>query len=163
MSHESDTLNKAFQAFIAEASSEEQQLLLTLLQRMISQKDHTYMETLLTLNKHYNEKDNTLTIELPISPVTLNRFGIIHGGITSFLMDDAMGSLGHYNVPDDQTVVTTNMNVHFLKPGNGQSLTVKANMLKGGKKHLVASASIYDDHDQEIAYATCSFASVPLP
>ncbi len=59
--------------------------------------------------------DNKVVVTLDIKPHHLNLMGIVHGGVTSSLLDNAMGIAVMAARPNDQCV-TTNLNVHFVSP-----------------------------------------------
>lgn len=60
-------------------------------------------------------QDNIITIALEAKTHHLNPIGIVHGGVLSSLLDNAMGIVVMMARPEDK-VVTTNLNVHFVAP-----------------------------------------------
>ena len=153
-------LQQQLNQFLQHATDQDRQALHEALTALEQRQDETYIKALLQANHTYDASTNEVTITLPILSFTKNRINIVHGGITALIMDEAMGTLAHHNVAENQTVVTTDMTTHYLKPGDGEKLTCIASMMQIGRKRLVAQATVYDDHGEKVAFSTASFFSI---
>lgn len=102
-----------------------------------------------------SRKEEWLVMGVPILPILMNPLGIVHGGVTAFILDSAMG----WSVADatGKQVVTVQMNVHYLAPGKGKKLRVYARPTHLGKQTAVAEAYIENDEGKRIAQATGTF------
>ncbi len=108
--------------------------------------------------KRINETDVTVT--LPVQPLFLNSIGVIHGGILSTLADVAMCNTFEAGADNQQTIVTVDLKVTFIKGARGDVLTAHASQIKKGRTLSHAECKIYDDKDNLVASASGIFASV---
>jgi len=94
-------------------------------------------------------------MEGPILPLMMNPLGIMHGGVTAFIFDSAMG----WSIAEStgRQVVTVQMNVHYLSPGKGQRFRVFARPTHLGKQTAVAEAYVENDEGRRFAQATGTF------
>ncbi|WHY92518.1 PaaI family thioesterase [Neobacillus cucumis] len=97
--------------------------------------------------------ENRIKVTLPIQPLYVNSVGVVHGGIISSLADVAMCNVIAANEDGTQRVVTTDLNVTFLKGAMGEYLIAHAHVFKQGRTLTHAECSIYDDHEKLVAKA----------
>ncbi|MFC0214643.1 PaaI family thioesterase [Paenibacillus chartarius] len=103
------------------------------------------------------EQDGSrVVIGLDIQPHHLNMLGIIHGGVLSSLLDNAMGIAVMLARPDSK-VVTTNLNVHFVSSLRGGKLTVSAEIVHQSRRMITATGSVYGEAGQLTAMGTGTF------
>ncbi|MBP1961715.1 PaaI family thioesterase [Paenibacillus aceris] len=88
-------------------------------------------------------KDGIVTIALEAKSHHLNPIGIVHGGVLSSLLDNAMGIVIMTARPEDK-VVTTNLNVHFVAPLYEGRLTVTAELIHQSRKMITAQGRVMD-------------------
>lgn len=98
-----------------------------------------------------------LELTLPLSSLVKNHLGILHGGITATVIDSAMGTLANKVLPDGYAAVTTQLNIHYIAPGIGSSLTCSARFVHQGTKTMVMESEVRRDDGVKIAHATGSF------
>ena len=79
-------------------------------------------------------KEDFCSLELPLEPFLMNRFGIPHGGVHAVLLDTVMGYAGCYtgDVASPRFTVTLNLNVSFLAQSRGKLLLAEARRTGGG-------------------------------
>ncbi len=87
-------------------------------------------------------------IKVELSENSMNPYGIAHGGLIFGLGDVVMGMLARST---GRPAVTLNANINYLKPGTGEYLLGKAEMIKNGKTTCVLRANIYNDKEELIA------------
>lgn len=73
----------------------------------------------------------------------LNVIGIVHGGVLSSLLDNAMGVLVMSILPE-MKIVTTNLNVHFVAPMQPGRLVVSAELVHQSRKMLTVYGEVTD-------------------
>ena len=94
-------------------------------------------------------------IEGPIMHLMMNPLGIMHGGVSAFILDSAMG----WSIAEatGKQVVTVQMNVHYLSPGKGKRFRAYARPTHLGKQTSVAEAYLENEEGRRIAQATGTF------
>jgi uncharacterized protein (TIGR00369 family) len=86
----------------------------------------------------------------------LNALGIVHGGVLSSLIDNAMG-LAVMSAHPERSTVTTNLNVHFVAPLELGKLTAVATVLHSTRSTLTVQAAV-TGHDGKLGtFGTGSF------
>ncbi|WP_054954803.1 PaaI family thioesterase [Paenibacillus dakarensis] len=97
-----------------------------------------------------------VVITLDVQPHHMNMMGIVHGGVLSSLMDNAMGIAVMFNRPGESTV-TSNLNVHFLTPAREGKLTVKAHIVHRTRRSMTVESRIIHENGELVAISTGSF------
>ncbi|MCP8967986.1 PaaI family thioesterase [Ectobacillus ponti] len=163
MKLERNTLKQRMEQLLQEADEHDIELLdifLGALERKRQPASHLPPSCLRDLLQ-YEEKlldDGAYQITIPVTSVTQNIFGAVHGGIIATILDTTMGYvLNHELVPKGQGVVTTEMKVNYLLPGDGKHLRCVAQTVHRGRKLCVVEGKLYNDRDELIAIATGSF------
>lgn len=103
-------------------------------------------------------------IAVPIGPAVSQQQGFAHGGLAFAIGDSAAGYSALSLLDADSEVVTSEMAIHYLAPGQGQRLIARGSVIKPGKRMLVTQADVFaDDHGQErhIARLTGTMVRVP--
>ncbi|MCM3782878.1 PaaI family thioesterase [Neobacillus mesonae] len=88
-----------------------------------------------------------------------NSMGIIHGGVLSSLMDQAMG-MAAVAAKQSDNCVTTNLNIHYLAPMQEGELIVTAKVIHEAGRSLTASAEVRNAEGLLGCMATASFRLV---
>ncbi|OCT14321.1 thioesterase [Paenibacillus pectinilyticus] len=99
---------------------------------------------------------NIITIALDAKPHHLNPIGMVHGGVTSSLLDTAMGIIAMIARPEEK-VVTTNLSVHFVSPLYEGRLFVTAELVHQSRKMITAQARVVDSEGNLGTMGTGSF------
>jgi uncharacterized protein (TIGR00369 family) len=100
--------------------------------------------------------EKSVTISLEVKPHHLNIIGIVHGGVLSSLLDNAMGVAVMSARPDEHTV-TTNLNVHFVAPMKQTKLMVMAEIVHESRKMITTQGTITDREGNISTIGTGSF------
>lgn len=106
--------------------------------------------------------EEQVELRLPLVKHHLNGMGIVHGGVISSLLDNAMGIIAgstRKGVP----MVTSNMNVHFVAPLIGDEARAIGRVLHGSHKTLTCYAEVLDVRGQVCAIATGTFRALRTP
>ncbi|WP_419892033.1 PaaI family thioesterase [Paenibacillus xylanexedens] len=85
-----------------------------------------------------------------------NSMGIIHGGVLTSMMDQAMGMVATAAMEVDGCV-TTNLNVHFLAPMKQGELTVTATVLHQAGRSVTTQSEVRDESGTLGCMATATF------
>ncbi|MFC5453026.1 PaaI family thioesterase [Paenibacillus aestuarii] len=101
-------------------------------------------------------ENGTVTIALDAKPHHLNPLGIVHGGVLSSLLDNAMGIVVMTARPDEKSV-TTNLNVHFVSPLNEGRMLVTAEIVHQSRKMITTQGRVTDTEGNLCAMGTGTF------
>ncbi len=80
-------------------------------------------------------------IELEERHLQQDRF--VHAGVISTLADHTAGYASYSLVPPDLRILTVEYKINFLAPAYGESLECRAQVLKPGKRLLVAESEVF--------------------
>lgn len=97
-----------------------------------------------------------VVVTLDVQPHHMNMMGIVHGGVLSSLMDNAMGIAVMLERPGESTV-TSNLNVHFVMPARERVLTVTASIVHQTRRSVTTECKITDAKGELVAISTGSF------
>jgi len=92
-------------------------------------------------------------VELPLTPVLMNRQGLPHGGMHATLLDTAMGFAGCYTGDPEraQMALTLSLTVNYLGQARGALLIAEARRTGGGKSTYFAEGEVRDETGALIA------------
>ena len=81
------------------------------------------------------------TLELPLRAELQQQHGFAHGGVLSYLADNALTYAGGtaMRVP----VVTAEYKINYLRPGLGQRLVARADAVHVGKQQAVCRCDVF--------------------
>jgi len=81
-------------------------------------------------------------LSLAVTPVLLQHQGTVHGGVLSYLADNALAFAGGSLFGD---AVTVEMKINFLKPARGERLRVVADVVGSGEAQAVCRCDVFCD------------------
>ncbi|MCM3665763.1 PaaI family thioesterase [Mesobacillus subterraneus] len=139
----------------SEQDLETLQIVLSGVKNKLSGKNSTYIDGLLHMDRELD--DQTCEIDIPITRMLDNTLGIVHGGFTATVLDTAMGTLANKLLPEGYAAVTSQMNIHYLAPGIGDSLHCKATLIHKGRSTVVLEAFVFRSDGRKIAHSSGSF------
>lgn len=128
------------------------------LRNMIEDGDHRFWGLLGC--KYLGYDGERVRLAMTAGQQHTNSMGIIHGGVLTSLMDQAMGMAALALRPQG-ACVTTNLNVHFLSAMKEGELIITARVVHEGGRTLTTEAEIRDSADTLGAMATATFRSIP--
>lgn len=99
-------------------------------------------------------KEDCCKIKVELSDISLNPYGIAHGGLIFSLGDTAMGVMC---LTKNRKAITINANIDFLKPGTGKFLIADASIIKMGKNTCVLRSNIKNDKDELISTMSSTY------
>ncbi|HWP19237.1 MAG TPA: PaaI family thioesterase [Burkholderiaceae bacterium] len=86
-------------------------------------------------------------LSLPVGPRLLQQHGFVHGGVLSYLADNALTYAGASVLGTD--VLTSEFKINYLRPATGEALHVVATVLGAGKTQAVCRCEVYAEADGE--------------
>lgn len=150
-----ENLKKQFNDMIQGASDKDLELLQNLYNGLQRKEQLTYISRILQSEEQL--KDSTFEITIPLTTLVKNPLDILHGGITATIIDNAMAGIIRSVLPEDSAFVTTQLNIHYISPGIGDSVTCIARIDHKGTKTMVLAADVIRSDGKKIAQATGSF------
>lgn len=151
-----------FETFVQHASEEEYNVLsaiLTGLQQKQEGNFRTYLSAITDVKSKQLENGD-YEISCPIQPLIENPLKMVHGGMTATLIDSTMGGLLISKLPENQSAVTVELKVNYIRPGIGSHLRCVATILHQGKQLSVVEAKVYTDKNHLIATGTGTFFTI---
>lgn len=149
-----ENITQLFEQLIEKGSEQDLEVLEQLLKGLHT-KQHTYINSILQME--YRKVEDEIEITIPLNQLVQNPLNILHGGITATVIDTAMGAIVHSVLPDSKAAVTTSLNIHYIAPGIGESITCKAKIDHHGSKTMLVSADVFRSDGKKIAQASGSF------
>ncbi|MFK8075404.1 MAG: PaaI family thioesterase [Granulosicoccus sp.] len=127
-------------------------------------KNETGAQTLLGYVLDVGHEDRKARCLIEITDEHLNRHASLHGGISSAVLDNAMGATASLTV--DKTgrrpFLTISLNTHYLAPAKkGDVLTAIGRVVGGGMSTKFLEGELRDQNGKLIATATGVFKRVP--
>ncbi|GAE24117.1 hypothetical protein JCM9140_22 [Halalkalibacter wakoensis JCM 9140] len=165
MSKVNQDLATKTQQFLDQATAEEMTIVSNLIDGLSEKRDgkyHTYLAAITQISSCFLENGD-YEIKLPIQPLIMNPLNMLHGGMTATLLDTTMGSLVNRSLPTDLAAVTSEMNIHFIKPGVGEYVRCIATITHRGTHTYISEAKVYDEREKLIAMATGTFFILNKP
>ena len=98
-----------------------------------------------------------VTVHFPLAPDFINSVGVLHGGITATIADEAAWHAieNHFGKPTNCT--TTELKVNYLRPIVGEKAIARAYLVRAGKTLCVSRVDITDDANQLAAIAIVTY------
>jgi len=101
-------------------------------------------------------------LQLPLTAQLLQQHGFAHGGVLSYLADNALTFAGGtaMRVP----VVTAEFKINYLRPGVGDRLIARARTVHVGRSQAVCSCEVFalqDGAEKLCALAQGTIAALP--
>jgi uncharacterized protein (TIGR00369 family) len=80
-------------------------------------------------------------LRLPITDQLRQQHGFVHGGVISYLADNALSFAGGTSLTG--SVVTGEMKINYIRPGVGELLIARAEAINSGRTQAVVRCEIY--------------------
>lgn len=92
----------------------------------------------------------------------LNKWGAIHGGMVSAMMDDVMALAAGLKVEWGQIVPTLEMKVSYIAPARPGRLQARAAVIRRGKSVIFVEGDLWDGDGNLLATASSTYTLVTL-
>jgi uncharacterized protein (TIGR00369 family) len=80
-------------------------------------------------------------LSLPMRDDLKQQFGFAHGGVVSYLADNALTFAGGAAI--GEAVVTVEMKINYLRPAVGTRLIARATVVSGGRSFAVTRCDVF--------------------
>jgi uncharacterized protein (TIGR00369 family) len=81
---------------------------------------------------------------------------IVHGGMVATLLDTAMGGACWSLVGDDESFLTADLRVEFMRSARPGTLRAEGRVIQRNRRVAFCSADLYDEADELLAAARCT-------
>lgn len=106
--------------------------------------------------------DGWVETELTITDPLRQQHGFAHAGVVSTLADHTAGAAATTAITGDQSVLTADYTIHLLRPGSGDALRSRGEVVRAGRTLIVAEANVWADGSHCARY-TGTMAVVERP
>ena len=104
--------------------------------------------------------DGFAEVQMPFSPDLCQHKGFLHGGLVGYLADVALSWACASAVGE---VLTSEYRVHILAPGIGERFIGRGQVIKAGRRQVVARSDVYAVKDgEEKLIATATGTCIPV-
>jgi uncharacterized protein (TIGR00369 family) len=80
-------------------------------------------------------------LRLAIKPEYLQQYGFVHGGVLSYLADNALTFAA--GAAFGPAVITSEYKINYLRPATGDTLIARAEVLHAGKRQAVCRCDVF--------------------
>jgi uncharacterized protein (TIGR00369 family) len=101
---------------------------------------------------------------LRVEPRHLQQTGIVHAGVQSTIADHTAGGAAMSMTPAHEFILTVEFKIHLLRPGIGDSLLCRAQVIKPGRLFHVVESEVFARHGDKktlISKLTGTMAVLP--
>jgi acyl-CoA thioesterase len=103
-------------------------------------------------------KEEGILVEMKVEEKHLQALGMVHGGAIASILDSAIGlNINKELIGKGKLAITSQLNVHYLKPVSGGKIIAKARPLFIGSKVAVGYGELKDEKGETVAVATSTF------
>ncbi len=120
-----------------------------------SKPERVFLFRFLQFQFSYNDERRECRIECPVTPPMYNPFGIVHGGIYTYLADTAIGHLNfrYQTAP----YVSLELKTSYFKATTDGKLIAKARYVREGKRVIFAEATVENEQGELLSVTTGTF------
>jgi len=86
-----------------------------------------------------------VVLSLAVREELKQQHGFVHGGVVSYLADNALTYSGGSVLGNS---VTSEFKINYVRPAIGETLIARASVLSSGKKQAVCDCKIFVDNDK---------------
>jgi uncharacterized protein (TIGR00369 family) len=112
-----------------------------------------------TLNLRVTETHpDGVTVEFDLLPAYLNSHGVLHGGVTASIADEAAWHAieNHFGYGARKST-TTELKVNYLRPIEGKIVSARARLVRAGKTLCVSQVDISDEKNNLAGIAIVTY------
>lgn len=101
-----------------------------------------------------------VVMRLPLTDALRQQHGFAHGGVVSFLADNAVTFAGGLALGGD--ALTSEFKINYLRPARGPSLEARAEARSAGRRQAVCTCEILSVAEEETLCALAQGTVVPV-
>ena len=102
-----------------------------------------------------------VTVEFPLRDEFLNGTGVLHGGVTAAIADEAAWHALVHAHNGHREMTTTELKVNYLRPMAGKKVVARAYVLRAGKTLSVTRVDLFDAQKRLSAIAIVTYMLLP--
>lgn len=106
--------------------------------------------------------DGWVETELTVTDRLRQQHGFAHAGVVSTLADHTAGAAATTALANGQSVLTADFTIHLLRPGGGDLLRSRGEIVRAGRTLIVAGSDVWAD-GKHCARYTGTMAVVDRP
>jgi uncharacterized protein (TIGR00369 family) len=85
--------------------------------------------------------EGEVVLEVPIRADLFQQYGFVHGGVVSYLADNALAFAGATVL--GPRVLTSEYKINYLKPARGRTLVARASVVHAGRRQAVCRCDVF--------------------
>jgi uncharacterized protein (TIGR00369 family) len=98
-----------------------------------------------------------VTVECPLRDDLLNSNGVLHGGVTAAIADEAAWHALLHELKGNRDMTTSELKVNYLRPLAGKRVIARAYVLRAGKTLGVTRVDLFDAQKRLSAVAIVTY------
>jgi uncharacterized protein (TIGR00369 family) len=102
-----------------------------------------------------------VTIECPLRDELMNNQGVLHGGVTASIADEAAWHGLVHAYRSEVLMTTTELKVNYLRPISGKKVIARCYVVRAGKTLGVTRIDVFDAKKQLAAIAVVTYMLLP--
>lgn len=106
--------------------------------------------------------EGVVETEVAITDDLTQQHGFAHAGVISTLADHTAGAAATTMIPEGKSVLTADFNIHLFRPGAGEILRSRGEVVRAGRTLIVTQADVWAD-DTHCARYTGTMAVIDVP
>lgn len=112
-------------------------------------------------NIEYYARAGEGEVIIHVTPELLHGGGVVHGSIIFKTLDDA-ATIAAMSQLENEATLTSSFNIYFLRPISSGSIRAIGQVVKSGRRQIIAEAVAVDNDGREIARGSGAFFTVPM-
>jgi len=96
-------------------------------------------------------------LTMPVRDDLKQNHGVVHGGAIASLIDSAMAFAIIPLLAENERTTTVDLTIHYLRPLTEGVAKSAARVVRAGRRVIVVSAEVLDDHDRLVATAVSTY------
>ncbi len=104
-----------------------------------------------------SSSNGTAVVKCNVFENILNSSSSVHGGVLATLIDTSIGTAVKSTLDSNQSTVTVDLNIKYIKPARGDALLAKASLSHKGGKLAFSTSEIFDDQNNIVAIGSATF------
>lgn len=108
-----------------------------------------------------DQVDGTAVLRYTARPEFLNRHGTVQGGFLSAMLDSATAMALYAVLPPEQTAVTLQLDVSFVKPAKPGTFSATSRLITRDQRIAETSAELRDADGAVVATAVAKWRIIP--
>src|SRR5450755_3354169 len=111
--------------------------------------------------KEVSKHADGVTVECPLRDDLLNSNGVLHGGVTASIADEAAWHALVHEYKGHQEMTTTELKINYLRPLTGKKVLARAYILRAGKTLGVTRVDLFDSQKKLSVVAVVTYMLLP--